>query len=332
MKKWLSVLICLCMVMALVVGCSSDTGEGSNSGSTSSDATSSDGGEASEEAPSGETSTLTITYIDTNNLGEAATYYTWINDVYENWDKKDQVELDIQPVVAPDSDYFTRIQLQMSDASTSPDIVYDDSFQIAADVGAGYLSNLDDYLAGWERWNSGAFIEALKAGVTGEDGSIYAVPAGTDGRGLWYNRQVMVDAGVIASKDEEWVPETWDDVLDAARAIKENCEGVTPFFAQVANANAESTSMNTYEMIYYGTGEELYDKTSGLWTIRSQGILDSLTFLQTMYTEELSYDLGTSLDVNSANTAIEDLSTYELGIFLCGTWIPSNYLDTGMFP
>ena len=30
---------------------------------------------------------------------------------------------------------------------------------------------------------------------------------GTDGRGLWYNRQVMVDAGVIASKDEEWVPE-----------------------------------------------------------------------------------------------------------------------------
>ena len=63
----------------------------------------------------------------------------------------------------------------MSDASTSPDIVYDDSFQIAADVGAGYLSNLDDYLAGWELWNSGAFIEALKAGVTGEDGSIYAV-------------------------------------------------------------------------------------------------------------------------------------------------------------
>ena len=40
--------------------------------------------------------TLTIAFNDTNARGEDDYRYNWINQTYEAWDKKDQVEIDIQ--------------------------------------------------------------------------------------------------------------------------------------------------------------------------------------------------------------------------------------------
>ena len=45
----------------------------------------------------------------------------------------------------------------------------------------------------------------------------------------------------------------------------------------MGKATGEATSMQTYEMLLYGTGERLYDDASGKWITKSQGILDALT-------------------------------------------------------
>ncbi len=45
--------------------------------------------------------------------------------------KKDEVELDFQPITASEGDYFTKIALQLGDSSTCPDLVCEDTFPAA---------------------------------------------------------------------------------------------------------------------------------------------------------------------------------------------------------
>ena len=57
---------------------------------------------------------LTITYRPvTTQQGD--TYEEYINKTYENWDKKDDVELVLNKIESTDSDYLTKIQLLMQD-------------------------------------------------------------------------------------------------------------------------------------------------------------------------------------------------------------------------
>src|SRR5579883_1563313 len=60
-----------------------------------------------------------------------------------------KVELNLEPIVADEGSYYTKIDLMMRSASTAPDLVMEDSFQISSDVTAGYLTPLDNYLASW---------------------------------------------------------------------------------------------------------------------------------------------------------------------------------------
>ena len=101
--------------------------------------------------------TLTIAFNDTNARGEDDYRYSWINQTYEAWDKKDQVEIVIQSEPVTDSDFFTKMQLQLGDASTAPDIILYDTFQLQADVAAGYFLKLDDYVANYPEWTDGSY-------------------------------------------------------------------------------------------------------------------------------------------------------------------------------
>ena len=157
---------------------------------------------------------LIVAYKDSDSTG-AKYMEQWINSTYENWADKDKVDLELQPIVANDSDYATKIQVEMQDKDTCPDIFFEDTFQLNTDVAAGYVADITDKVNAWDEWDS-SFIEALKEGTKGSDGQTYAVPVSTDVRGLWYNKDVMEEAGL----GRDWQPESWQDILDACAAIK----------------------------------------------------------------------------------------------------------------
>lgn len=85
----------------------------------------------------------------------------------------------------------------MKSPDTAPDIVAEDTSIIKSDAAAGYLEPLDTQVAGWSDWKD-KFIENLKEGVTGEDGKVYGVPATSDTRGIWYNKELLAQAGAGA--------------------------------------------------------------------------------------------------------------------------------------
>ncbi|MFF9815840.1 extracellular solute-binding protein [Streptomyces sp. NPDC014006] len=229
------------------------------------------------------------------------------------------------PVKAPDSEYYTKLQQMLRSPKTAPDLVYEDTFLINSDITSGYLKPLDAYLAKWPDWRQ--FMDTAKAAAKGQDGKTYGVPDGTDTRGLWYDKGVFAKAGLPVP----WQPKTWDDVLAAARAIKEKVPGVTPLNVYTGKPAGEAATMQGFEMLLYGTGDgradPLYDAGSRKWVAGGQGFKDALSFVETVYREKLGPDVSTALDPNIQTIVRgELLPKGKLGIDLDGSWLPQDWL------
>ncbi|MCW1096561.1 extracellular solute-binding protein [Streptomyces sp. RS2] len=252
---------------------------------------------------------------------------TYLGDIKKQFEKANPgKKVELVPIKAPDSEYYTKLQQMLRSPKTAPDLVYEDTFLINSDITSGYLKPLDDYLADWKDW--GQFIDTAKAAAKGEDGKTYGVPDGTDTRGLWFSKEVFAKAGLPA----DWQPKTWDEVLDAARTIKEKVPGVTPLNVYTGKPAGEAATMQGFEMLLYGTGDggsdPLYDKGSKKWITAGQEFEDSLAFVETVYKEKLGPEVSDALDPNfGTKVRGELLPQGKLGIALDGSWLPQDWLE-----
>ncbi|MFC8145949.1 extracellular solute-binding protein [Streptomyces paradoxus] len=250
----------------------------------------------------------------------------YLADITEQFEKAHPgKKVELVPIKAPDSEYYTKLQQMLRSPKTAPDLVYEDTFLINSDITSGYLKPLDPYLAKWPDWNR--FIDTAKAAARGEDGKTYGVPDGTDTRGLWFNKDVFAKAGLPA----DWQPKTWNDVLGAARTIKKKVPGVIPLNAYTGKPVGEAATMQTFEMLLYGTGDgstdPLYDQGSKKWIAGGKGFQDALSFVETVYEEKLGPDVSDALDPNvMTRVRGEWLPQGKLAIALDGSWLPQDWL------
>ncbi|NCB91635.1 MAG: extracellular solute-binding protein [Clostridia bacterium] len=330
-KQVLSLMLASVMVFSMAACGNSSAPADDTAAKDDAAATTEDDAAATDDAASGEKQKITITWRDDGTDINLNANYIALNAAYEAWDKKDQVELDFAPITASEGDYFTKIALQLADPSTCPDLVCEDTFQLPNDVSAGYLTNLDSYVADYEDWNNGLYFESMQSAVTGADGSVYGIPYCTDTRGIFYNREIMTEAGVIA-EGEDFEPKTWQDILDACQKVKDNCPDVVPFWCNSGVATGEATSMQTYEMLLYGTGERLIGD-DGKWIVNSDGIKDSLQFLSDIYTNGYGPSLSLVLNGQASNTSAKEyMPEGKLAMSMDGIWITGNWKDTGASP
>jgi ABC-type sugar transport system, periplasmic component len=238
------------------------------------------------------------------------------------------IELVLAPIQASEGDYFARVALAMQSPDTAPDIVAQDTFQINADASAGYLLALDDYLNAWEEWEH--YTENLKTGVKAADGLLYALPGTSDSRGLWYNKEVFRAAGL----DTDWNPTSWEEILETAEVIKASAPDVIPFSFNVARANGEATTMQSFLMFLNGTGEVLYDFDEAKWVTESKGFLDSLEFIDEVFNvRDLAPPASISMNSNYGSVMMQDkFPNGEVGIILDGFWNTGNWIETGAAP
>ncbi|MET8076945.1 extracellular solute-binding protein [Streptomyces sp. NPDC005303] len=246
----------------------------------------------------------------------------YLADVKKQFEKANPgKKVELVPIKAPDSEYYTKLQQMLRSARTAPDLVYEDTFLINSDITSGYLKPLDAYLAKWPDWNR--FIDTAKAAAKAEDGKTYGVPDGTDTRGLWFDKGIFAKAGLSA----DWQPKTWDEVLDAARTIKRRVPDVTPLNVYTGKPAGEAATMQGFEMLLYGTEDRLYDDSAKKWIAGSQGFKDALSFVETVYREKLGPDVSTALDPNIQTIVRGDLLPKgKLAIDLDGSWLPQDWL------
>ncbi|QKW09262.1 extracellular solute-binding protein [Streptomyces sp. NA04227] len=234
-------------------------------------------------------------------------------------------KVELVPIQAPDNDYATKAQQMMRSPRTAPDLVFEDTFRINADIKAGYLRPLDEQLAQWDDWNK--FADTAKAAAKAEDGKTYGVPVGTDTRALWFNKSVFKKAGL----PENWKPKNWNEVLDAARTVKKKVPGVVPLNVYTGKAPGEAAVMQGFEMLLYGTGEDpLYDPGAHKWVAGGKGFEDSLDFLRTVYGEKLGPEVSDALDANvPTSVGTEWLPEGKLAIALDGSWLGQHWTKGG---
>lgn len=250
----------------------------------------------------------------------------YLADIKKQFEKANPgKEVELIPIKAPDSEYYTKVQQMLRSPKTAPDLVYEDTFLINSDITSGYLKPLDPYLAKWPDWNQ--FMDTAKTAAKAEDGKTYGVPDGTDTRGLWFDKAIFAKAGLPA----DWQPKTWDEVLDAARTIKQKVPDVTPLNVYTGKPAGEAATMQGFEMLLYGTNDgttdPLYDTASKKWIAGSQAFKDALTFIETVYKEKLGPDVETALDPNIQTIVRGDLLPKgKLAIDLDGSWLPQDWL------
>lgn len=267
--------------------------------------------------------TIKVAYQKFGNFTQADELFKNVKADFEKANPDITVEL--VPIEAQQNDYFTKLALMNRSPSTAPDVMYEDTYMIKSDVEAGYLAPLDDYLAEWDEWDQ--FVDSAKEAGAGDDGKTYGVSMGTDTRGLWFNKDVLAKAGL----PEDWAPKSWDELLEAARAIKESDPDVVPFNMYSGKPQGEAAVMQGFEMLLYGTGDTLYE--DGKWVLGSQGFVDALGFVQTVFTEGLAPTPQQALDTNIGNTVqAEWLPEGKVGIALDGSWVAGNWLESGVAP
>lgn len=255
---------------------------------------------------------------------------TFLADIKKQFEKANPgKKVELVPIKAPDSEYYTKVQQMLRSPKTAPDLVYEDTFLINSDITSGYLKPLDDYLAGWKDWDQ--FIDTARTAAKAEDGKTYGIPDGTDTRGLWFDKAIFEKAGLPA----DWQPKTWDDILTAARTVKEKVPGVIPLNVYTGKPAGEAATMQGFEMLLYGTeaatasaSGPLYDEKSKKWKTGTQGFKDSLTFVETVFKEKLGPEVSDALDPNIATRVRgELLPEGKLAINLDGSWLPQDWLE-----
>jgi multiple sugar transport system substrate-binding protein len=239
------------------------------------------------------------------------------------------IKVKLEPIIADEGGYYTKLDLMMRSASTAPDLVREDSFLVGSDVTAGYLIPLDKYLATWPEYSQQWFPGMQK--ITTFNGHNYGVMDGTDVRLVWYNKSIFQRAGLPT----DWQPKNWADILSAARTIKAKVPGVIPLNLYSGVPMDEASSMQGFEMLLYGTKDPLYDYSTQKWIAPSQGFLDALNFVKQVYNPSnlLGPTNDIALNTQAANVIQQQLIPQgKLAIDIDGSWVSSNWYSTGPAP
>ncbi|MCU1478691.1 MAG: sugar transporter substrate-binding protein [Subtercola sp.] len=268
--------------------------------------------------------TIKVVYSDANS----AALVSWFTEVTAEFEKSNpNITVDLEPIKGAVSDYYTKLALMNSNPSTAPDVIYEDSFQLKSDAEAGYLAPLDTNLAAWADWSQ--YSDSVKQAGQGSDGKTYGVSVGTDARALWYNKDIFAKAGISVP----WQPKTWEDVLNAARTIKAAVPDVTPMNVYSGAAIGEGASTQGFLMLDYGAQNGGLTDSSGKWLTGSTGFVNSLDFINTVYSEKLGYGPQvTSSTTYSTQVRTQDLPAGKLAIDLDGSYIPQNWGATAAQP
>lgn len=179
-----------------------------------------------------------------------------------------------------------------------PDVSAFDGFLIPSFVEGGLLKPLDE-VAGPEvnDWSGWAALSEGSRALMEYQGKYYGIPLGTDVRMIYTRKDMLEKAGIDA---DTWQPTSWEDILEAARAVKAAYPESFPIQLNAGVAMGEATTMQGYWLALLGTGEGVTDE-NGKFITSSQGILDTLNLYKTIYVDEQLGDQRAQLLADGRN-------------------------------
>lgn len=242
-KKVLASVLSAALAIGMLAGCGAQdkAAETEKAGET---VTASDSGEAAQAA--GEE--LTLWYYWENEGHQKA-----LNEMIETYNES-QSGYQVTAKYVPFADFKKQLSIGAS-ASELPDLVMLDSPDHASYAAMGIFADITG------KFDVGSYYDGPVASCT-LDGTMYGVPFGSNCLALYYNEDMLQEAGIAAP------PATWDELKDTAvKLTKDNVTGMA--FCSLQN---EEGTFNFLPWLW-STGASSYE-------IESEGGIKALTFVK----------------------------------------------------
>ncbi len=229
-----------------------------------------------------------------------------------------------------DEDYKSQLALDLG-SGEGPDVFSIDGPWVGEFALAEYIKPLTDVVGPeYEDWDGWAQIsESVQANAT-FDGNLYGIPQGTDGRVFFFNKDLFEQAGLPT----DWHPATMDEVLEAARTIKEALPDVTPIQINGGVAMGEATTMQGALPLLAAAGGQVYDEETGMWTGATPEMIQMLGTYATIYGDEALGDADMQLLEAGRDQSFEAFANGEIAILLESDYLWRGVIDPadGNFP
>ncbi|MCZ7573860.1 MAG: extracellular solute-binding protein [Ardenticatenaceae bacterium] len=206
------------------------------------------------------------------------------------------------------------------------DVMAFDGFWVPEFVAGGLLKPLDE-VAGpdvpkWEGWSH--IPENVQA-LLSYQGKVYGIPIGTDARAIWYRKDIFKQAGL----PDNWQPTSWDDLLSAARTIKQAMPDVTPIQLDAGTAMGEATTLQGWYMVVTGAGANVYDFDNNKYIVKGQPILDGLNFYKMIYIDDKLGDARLQLLKDGRQQSFLEFRDGKIAMLVEGDFFWRSVLATG---
>ncbi len=241
----------------------------------------------------------------------------WFADVKTQFETKHPGDtMELIPVPGTYDDFITKLSLLYNSPDTKPDVVQYFDINVGQFAGSELLSPLDEKVANTPWWQDTP--DAVKE--SGKyDGHVYSVAQGINTYGILFDRTLTEKAGI----PKDWEPKSWNEILDAARAIKKTSPDASPLYI------ITGTSQGTFGVVA-GPGlllsasstPAIYDTATKKWVVDSKGIREVLNFYKTAAAEGLLAPTSQIMDPNGATHPAQALHDHKFGITFAGNWIP----------
>lgn len=224
-----------------------------------------------------------------------------------------EISFTFEPQGVDDEDYKTKIALDLNSGGGA-DVMSIDGIWVGEFAQAGYIQPLNQVASNVEDWDGWDQIdEAVRNSALFED-ELYGVPDGTDARIWYFNKDLFAEAGL----SEDWQPTSWEEILEAGRALNA-LDDVVPIQLNAGTAMGEATSMQGLLPILAGAGEELW--VDGMWLGNTQGLRDALTLYKTIYVDEELGDAVLQQEANGRDASFEEFAAGRIGMLLEGDYL-----------
>ena len=232
-KRILSVLLCLTMVASILVGC---------------------GGGSSEESADG----VTLDVIISQYGNYTQDWWTEFEAAFE----EANADIDLNIEIVSWNDIYSVVNTRIS-SNEQPDILNISGF-------ADYVA--DDLLMPAEDYVS----DAVKADIIPSfwesnemDGTVWALPILASCRALFYNVDLLEEAGVEA-------PTTWDEVLTACQAVKDTFgSDIVPWGLDISTDEGQAAF--AYYAWNYGGG---FVDENNEWALNSKENVEAVNYMK----------------------------------------------------
>lgn len=241
------------------------------------------------------------------------------------------VEVTFEGQGVDDEDYKTQLALDLG-TGEGPDVMSIDGIWVGEFATADYIAPLDEVVGPEvEEWDGWAQInDSVQANAT-FDGALYGIPQGTDGRVIYFNKEIFAEAGV----PEDWQPATIEEVLEAARTIKEALPDVIPIQLNGGVSMGEATTMQGALPLLAAAGAPIYDEEAGLWTGATPELIEMLGTYATIYGEEGLGDTDLQLLQDGRDRSFEAFANGEIAMLIESDYLWRSVIfpgEEGLFP